>query len=82
MAKRKKKKDTEEKAKVHEELEGLDITINEFGQIESTHDLQDIAKFLNKHVEDKKLEGRDFDDDGNERLEEKKKKSKKKKDKE
>ncbi len=39
----------------HEELEGFQIQINEFGQIESTFGIDRINTFLNEHVEDKKL---------------------------
>ena len=40
---------------VNDELEGLDITINSFGEIQSTYDIDKINEFLNKHVKDKKL---------------------------
>jgi hypothetical protein len=43
----------------HEELEGFDIQINEFGQITSTFGIDKINIFLNDHVEDKKLVRRD-----------------------
>ena len=58
---RKKKKDKENKkdANVHSELEGLEININPFGEIETNYDIQKINDFLNKHVEDKKLKERD-----------------------
>lgn len=61
MGRRKKgKKDTkEEKARVHEELEGLEFNINEFGEIESNFEIEKLNKFLNKYVDDKKLRGRD-----------------------
>lgn len=45
--------------KVHKDLDGLDIQINEFGEIISSYDVKDINKFLNKNVEDKKLRDRD-----------------------
>ncbi len=45
--------------KVNKELEGLDITINEFGQIVTSYDIDKINKFLNREVEDKKLVDRD-----------------------
>ena len=58
---RKKKKDKENKedANVHKELEGLEININPFGEIETNYDIQKINDFLNKHVEDKKLKERE-----------------------
>jgi len=70
-----KKKPIKGKPKVDPELDGLEIKVNEFGQIESNYDLEKIIKFLNKKVEDKKLQGRDdISDEGeflNENSEEK-----------
>jgi len=40
---------------VHEELEGFDIKVNEFGQIQGNFKIDELNKFLNKNVEDKKL---------------------------
>jgi hypothetical protein len=54
MKSSKKPKDTKPPS-VNDELEGLDITINSFGEIQSTYDIDKINKFLNKHVKDKKL---------------------------
>lgn len=48
-----------EKPRVHKELEGFDIRINSFGEITSSVDIEKINQFLNKHVDDKKLRGRD-----------------------
>lgn len=53
MAKEKK----EEKPRVHKDLEGFDIKINSFGEIQMSYDVEKINKFLNKNVEDKKLKG-------------------------
>ncbi len=47
------------KPKVNKELEGLDIRINEFGQIETNYDVDKINRFLNREVDDKKLRDRD-----------------------
>ena len=41
--------------KVHEELKGLDIHINEFGEMVSNVDMDKINTFLTKNVPDKKL---------------------------
>ncbi len=51
------RKNMKEKKKpdVNPALEGLDITINSFGEIHSTYDIEKINDFLNSHVEDKKL---------------------------
>lgn len=52
MPKKKKKKGDPE---VHEELEGFDISINEFGEIKTTFGVDKLNTFLNENVEDKKL---------------------------
>lgn len=45
--------------KVHKDLEGLNISINEFGEIEMNKSNDELNKFLNKNVDDKKLKQRD-----------------------
>ena len=50
----------EDKPKVHKDLEGFDIKINTFGEIQMSYDIEKINSFLNKNVEDKKL--KDLDD--------------------
>lgn len=47
-------------------LEGLDITINSFGEIKSNLNIDNINDFLNKNVDDKKLRDRDDVDKGQE----------------
>ncbi len=54
-----KKKDNQDKPSVNSELEGLDIRINEFGEIEGNFDIDKVNAFLNKSVDDKKLRDRD-----------------------
>lgn len=49
------KRKTNTVAKVHKELEGLDLRINEFGEILTNIDIDKVNKFLNKTVPDKKL---------------------------
>jgi hypothetical protein len=51
----KKKKTTEKKARVHKELEGFEIKVNPLGEITSNFDIDQINKFLDKNVYDKKL---------------------------
>jgi len=51
----KKKSLSKKKPDVSEELDGLNITINSFGEIQSTYDIDKINDFLDTHVEDKKL---------------------------
>ena len=57
--KKKKKESTDDKPKVNPELEGLNISIDSFGEINTTYNIDDINDFLNRNVEDKKLEERD-----------------------
>ncbi len=54
-----KKKAKTGKPKVHEDLEGFEMKINEFGQIRTNMDVSKINEFLNKNVEDKKFKERD-----------------------
>lgn len=58
MPRKKKIKETppEEKATFHEGLRGFDIRVNEFGEMESTFEIDRINAFLNKEVHDKKLD--------------------------
>ncbi len=61
MAKKKdsdKNKKDEKKPKVNKELNGFDIVVNSFGEINSTFDLDKQNEFLDKNVEDKKLKNR------------------------
>lgn len=52
------KKKTDKKPKVNKELNGFDIVVNSFGEINSTFDLDKLNEFLDKNVEDKKLKNR------------------------
>lgn len=49
------------KPDVSEELEGLDISINSLGEIQSTYNVDKINEFLDSHVDDKKLHNLDDD---------------------
>ena len=40
---------------VHNELEGFDIKINPFGELQSNFEIDKINTFLNENIEDKKL---------------------------
>ncbi len=53
-----KKKDKKGKPEVHEDLEGFEIRINEFGEIISNLNVDKLNEFLNENVEDKKLRDR------------------------
>ena len=48
-----------ESPKVNDELNGFDIKIDTFGEIKSTMSIDQINKFLNRTVDDKKLRDRD-----------------------
>lgn len=57
------KKKTEDKAqtekpRVHKDLEGFEIKINTFGEIQMSYSIESINEFLNKTVDDKKLRNR------------------------
>ncbi len=54
MGKNKKNK-KDKKLTVNPELEGLDVEIDELGQIKSTLDIDKINHFLDRSVDDKKL---------------------------
>ena len=58
MAKKKVDKKNE-KPKVNEELDGFDINVDPFGEIQSSLSIDKINQFLNKNVEDKKLKDRE-----------------------
>lgn len=58
MAK-KKEVPKQELPKVHKDLEGFEISINTFGEINRTIDIEKINEFLNKNMDDKKLRNRD-----------------------
>lgn len=51
-----KKKKTEQDS-VHTELKGLNLQINAFGEIQSNLEIERINRFLDKHLEDKKMLG-------------------------
>jgi hypothetical protein len=50
-----KKKKKEELAETHPDLKGLDIRVNEFGEIISNIPIEKLNSFLDKNVIDKKL---------------------------
>ncbi len=58
-----KKKPKEGKPQVHEDLQGFEMSINEFGQIITNTPIEKLNHFLNKNVEDKKLKDREDLDD-------------------
>jgi hypothetical protein len=71
MAKREKQE--KPKPKVHKELHGFDVAIDQFGEIRSNMNIEKINEFLNKNVDDKKLAEREDYEDLKEVKKEKKK---------
>ena len=67
-----KKKPQKGKPQVHDELEGFEIKVNEFGQIVSNRTSDELNEFLDKNVEDKKLPGAEEEEPLNDADEEKK----------
>lgn len=59
MAKNKEKKGQSEKPKVASELDGLEVNIDSFGEIQNSLSIDKINDFLNKNVDDKKLRDRE-----------------------
>lgn len=55
MAKSTKPNSQTEKPKVHEKLSGMNIHVNEFGEIIKDYNVDDINAFLNEKVKDKKF---------------------------
>ena len=47
------------KPKVHKDLQGFEVSINQFGEIKSNLNIESINEFLDKNVDDKKLAERD-----------------------
>ncbi len=54
-----KKKDQNQKPKVASELDGLEVNIDSFGEIQNSLSIDKINEFLNKNVDDKKLRDRE-----------------------
>lgn len=62
MAKKEKSGPREKKTpkpKVHKDLQGFEVSIDQFGEIRSNMNIEKINEFLNKNVDDKKLIERD-----------------------
>ncbi len=59
MAKKKDSDKKKQKPTVNPELEGFNVEIDSFGELKTSYDIDKINSFLNKNVEDKKLQERD-----------------------
>ncbi len=55
MKAKKKSPTPKPKARVHRELDGLDVSIDPFGELKSNMDIEKINAFLDSNVDDKKL---------------------------
>lgn len=55
MAKKEKPEKKTPKPKVHKDLQGFEVSIDQFGEIRSNMNIEKINEFLNKNVDDKKL---------------------------
>ncbi len=53
------KKTSEKKPRVHKDLEGFEISIDQFGELKSNMDIEKLNAFLDKNVDDKKLAERE-----------------------
>jgi len=51
-----KEKNQENKSESGKDISGFDIRINEFGEMQRNMNIEEINKFLNENVEDKKLQ--------------------------
>jgi len=49
----------EDKSSFHEGLEGFDIKVNSFGQMESNFEVDKLNAFLNKEISEKKRKKKD-----------------------
>ncbi len=58
-----KKKKKDKQPKVHKDLEGFSIQINEFGEIVTEFKVEKINEFLNENVEDKKLKEKNISEE-------------------
>jgi hypothetical protein len=57
--KHKSKKDSVAGAAFHKRLEGFDIRVNTFGEMESTFEIEKLNSFLDEELKDKKLKKKD-----------------------
>ncbi len=53
------KENNQEKPRVHKDLDGFKISVDAFGEIKSNLNIEDLNKFLNRNVDDKKLRDRE-----------------------
>jgi hypothetical protein len=51
------------KPRVHSKLAGFEVSVNQFGELQSSMPIEKLNEFLNENVDDKKLSERDDYDD-------------------
>ena len=51
-----KKKIPKKEAEVHKDLKGFEISVDPFGKIQTNMDIDKIKKFLDKNMDDKKVD--------------------------
>jgi len=54
-----KKEKIQQKPRVHDELKGFEVRIDQFGELQSNMNIEKINEFLNQNVDDKKLAERE-----------------------
>jgi len=47
------------KPRVHSQLDGFEVSVDQFGELQSNMPIEKINKFLDENVDDKKLEERE-----------------------
>ena len=47
------------KPRVHSDLQGFEVSVDQFGELQSNLPIEKINKFLDENVDDKKLEDRE-----------------------
>jgi hypothetical protein len=72
MAKKDKPSPKQGKPRVHKELSGFEVSIDQFGELQSNMNIEKINSFLDRNVDDKKL----LEKEETERLKKLKKKNK------
>jgi hypothetical protein len=55
MAKNNKQSKKQGKPRVHKELSGFEVSIDQFGELKTSMNIEKINSFLDKNVDDKKL---------------------------
>lgn len=51
------------KPRVHSKLDGFEVSVNQFGELQSSMPIEKLNEFLNENVDDKKLaERKDYDE--------------------